>query len=205
MKMRLHYATASPFARKVRVIALETGLDRDIEEHAVTLSPVKANAELARDNPLMKVPTLVTPEGSALFDSRVICEYLDTLHAGRTFFPSNGPDRWLALRQQALCDGILDAAVLCRYEAAVRPRQHQWADWRAGQLAKISAALAALEREAASLEGELTIGSVTAACALDYLDFRLPDLKWRDSAPALARWFPKVSARPSFKATAPAA
>ncbi len=205
MKIKLHYAPASPFARKVRVIARETGLDNDIEEQAVALSPVKPNADLARDNPLMKVPTLVTAEGSALYDSRVICEYLDTLHAGRKFFPPTGSERWQALRQQALCDGILDAAVLCRYEAAVRPERYQWEEWRAGQLAKISAALAVLEREASSLEGELTIGSVTAACALDYLDFRLPELKWRERAPALSRWFAKVSARPSFKATAPAA
>lgn len=186
------------------MLALETGLDRDIEPHAITVSPVNPNSELARDNPLMKVPTLITADGAALFDSRVICEYLDTLHPGRKFFPANGPARWQALRQQALCDGILDAAVLCRYEAAVRPGQYQWSEWRSGQLGKIAAALAALEREAASLEGELTIGSVAAACALGYLDFRLPEMKWRDGAPALARWFGKVSARPSFLATAPA-
>lgn len=204
MKMKLHYAPASPFARKVRVVALETGLDRDIEPHAITVSPVNPNLNLARDNPLIKVPTLITVDGTALFDSRVICEYLDGLHAGRKFFPANGPARWQALRQQALCDGVLDAAVLCRYEAAVRPKEFQWSEWRAGQLGKIAAALAALEREAASLEGELTIGSVTAACALGYLDFRLPEINWRDGAPALSRWFAKVSARQSFLATAPA-
>jgi len=203
MKMKLHYSPASPFARKVRVFALETGLDRDIEPHAITVSPVNPNSELASDNPLMKVPTLITADGTALFDSRVICEYLDTLHSGRKLFPANGPARWQALRQQALCDGILDAAVLCRYEAAVRPEQFQWSEWRSGQLAKIAAALAALEREAASLEGELTIGRLTAACALSYLDFRLPEMKWRDNVPALAQWFGKLSARPSFHATAP--
>jgi glutathione S-transferase len=203
MKMKLHYAPASPFARKVRMVALETGLDRDIESHVITVSPVNPNSELARDNPLMKVPTLIAADGTALFDSRVICEYLDALHQGRKLFPATGPARWQALRQQALCDGILDAAVLCRYEAAVRPEQYRWSEWRSGQLGKIAAALAALEREAASLEAEFTIGSVTAACALGYLDFRLPDVKWRDSAPGLARWFGKVSARPSFQATAP--
>jgi len=204
MKMTLHYAPVSPFARKVRMVALETGLDRDIEPHVITVSPVNPNSELARDNPLMKVPTLITADGTALFDSRVICEYLDALHKGRKLFPANGPARWQALRQQALCDGILDAAVLCRYEAAVRPERYQWSGWRSGQLGKVAAALAALELEAASLEGELTIGSITAACALGYLDFRLPDVKWRDSAPGLTRWFGKVSARPSFQATAPA-
>jgi glutathione S-transferase len=147
----------------------------------------------------------VTADGTALFDSRVICEYLDTLHSGRKFFPAGGRERWQALRQQALCDGIMDAAVLCRYEAAVRPQQYQWDEWRSGQLGKITRGLAVLEQEAASLEGELTIGSVTAACALDYLDFRLPEIKWRDTASALGRWFKKVSARPSFQATAPKA
>jgi glutathione S-transferase len=205
MKMKLHYAPGSPFARKVRMVALETGLDRDIEPHVITVSPVNPNLDLARDNPLMKVPTLITADGTALFDSRVICEYLDTLHPGRKFFPANGPARWQALRQQALCDGVLDAAVLCRYEAAVRPEQYRWSEWRSGQLGKIGAALGVLEHEAASLDGELTIGSVTAACALGYLDFRLPDMKWRDSAPALARWLAKIAARPSFQATAPAA
>ena len=94
MKMKLHYSPASPFARKVRVFALETGLDRDIEPHAITVSPVNPNSELASDNPLMKVPTLITADGTALFDSRVICEYLDALHSGRKLFPANGPARW---------------------------------------------------------------------------------------------------------------
>jgi glutathione S-transferase len=134
----------------------------------------------------------------------VICEYLDSLHSGRKLFPADGRARWQALRQQALFDGVLDAAVLCRYEAAIRPAEYQWTEWRSGQIGKIAGALAALEREAASLEGELTIGGVTAACALGYLDFRLPEMNWRDSAPALAQWFAKASARPSFLATAPA-
>lgn len=201
--MKLYYSPASPFARKVRMLALETGLDREIEPHQVTVSPVNPNPELARENPLMKIPALVTADGAALFDSRVICEYLDSLNAGRKLFPSSAPARWQVLRQQALCDGILDAAVLCRYEAAVRPEQYQWNAWRTGQLAKILGALAVLEREAALLEGELTIGGITAACALAYLDFRLPEIDWRQQAPALARWFTKVAARPSFKATAP--
>ena len=205
MKIRLYYATLSPFARKARVIALETGLDRDIEMHAVTVSPVNPNADLARDNPLIKVPTLVTADGTALFDSRVICEYLDTLHSGAKFFPAQGADRWRALRLQALSDGIMDAAVLCRYEAAVRPEQYRWSEWRTGQLGKITRGLSVLEQEAATLEGALTIGNVTAACALGYLDFRLPEVKWRDAAPTIARWFARISERASFKATVPAA
>lgn len=203
MGIKLYYASLSPFARKARIIALETGLERQIESLPVTVSPVNPNADLARDNPLVKVPTLVTADGIALFDSRVICEYLDTLHTGRKFFPAAGPERWKALRQQALCDGIMDAALLCRYEAAVRPEQYQWSEWRSGQLGKITRGLAVLEREAAALEGELTIGNVTAACALGYLDFRLPEIKWRDAAPALGPWFEKMSRRPSFEATAP--
>ena len=203
MTIKLYYAPLSPFARKARVIAMDAGLDREIEMVAVTVSPVSPNADLARDNPLIKVPTLVTTDGVALFDSRVICEYLDSLHSGRKFFPASGNERWGALRQQALADGIMDAAVLCRYEVAVRPQQYQWSEWRSGQLGKISRGLAVLEREAAGLEGDLTIGGVTAACALGYLDFRLPEINWRASAPALTRWFEKTSARSSFRATAP--
>ena len=194
MKIKLYYAALSPFARKPRVIAI-----------AVTVSPLNPNADLARENPLIKVPTLVTDDGTALFDSRVICEYLDTLHSGRKFFPVEGHARWQALRLQALSDGIMDAAVLCRYEAAVRPEQYQWSDWRKGQLGKISRGIAVLEHDAAKLEGELSIGNMTAACALDYLDFRLPEVNWRDSAPKLAQWFAKVSKRPSLVATAPKA
>lgn len=203
--MKLYISPISPFARKVRILAHETGLAARIEEIPATVSPVKANAEVGRANPLMKVPTLVLDDGSTLFDSPVICEYLDSLHAGRKLFPPAGEARWTALKLQAVGDGILEAAVLARYETALRPRELQWSDWINGQRGKWLAGLDLLERNAAALAGEPTIGSITAGCVLGYLDFRYGDEDWRPSRPALARWYEGFAARPSMRATAPVA
>jgi len=123
--MKLRHAAASPFVRKVMVVAHEHGLLGRIELVPTSVSPVQANAGLAAENPLMKVPSLVTDDGQVLFDSPVICEYLDGLATGRKLFPAAGPARWAALRQQALGDGILDAVILCRYELT-RPEDRRW-------------------------------------------------------------------------------
>jgi glutathione S-transferase len=203
--MKLYLSPLSPFARKVRVLVRETGLAARIEEVPVTVSPVKANAEVGRSNPLMKVPTLVLDDGSALFDSPVICEYLDSLHTGRKLVPPAGEARWTALKLQAVGDGILEAAVLARYEAALRPKELQWADWIAGQRGKWHAGLDLLERSAAALASEPTIGGVTAGCALGYLDLRYGDEDWRGSRPALARWYEAFAKRESMRATVPVA
>ena len=203
--MKLYLSPLSPFARKVRVLARETGLAARIEEVPAVVSPVKANADVGRANPLMKVPTLVLDDGSTLFDSPVICEYLDSLHAGRKLFPVAGEARWTALKLQAVGDGILEAAVLVRYETALRPKELQWADWIRGQREKWHAGLDLLERSVGAFAGELTIGSVTAGCALGYLDFRYGDDDWRGSRPALARWYEGFSGRESMRATAPVA
>jgi glutathione S-transferase len=201
--MKLYISTLSPFARKPRVIARETGLTARIEEIPVTVSPLKANAEVGSANPLMKVPTLVLDDGTALFDSPVICEYLDSLHPGRKMFPPAGEPRWTALKLQAVADGILEAAVLVRYETALRPKELQWADWIAGQREKWHAGLDFLDRSAATLAGEPTIGSITVGCALGYLDFRYGNEDWRGSRPALARWYEAFAARESMRATVP--
>ena len=203
--MKLFFNPASPFVRKVRVTARETGQDKNIEEIVAAVSPVKANADLAKANPLVKIPTLVTDDGMALFDSPVICEYLDSLHSGRKLFPPSGPARWSALRLQAVGDGILDAGILCRYEAALRPPELQWADWIAGQKGKWHAGLDLLEQNADALAGEPTIASITAGCALGWLDFRYGGDDWRGGRPRLTRWFEQFSARPSMQATMPSA
>ena len=200
--MRLWYNPASPFARKVRIVALETGLAGRIEAVSILVSPVKPHPELARENPLVKIPALATDAGT-LYDSAVICEYLDSLHGGPPLFPAAGPERWAALRLQALADGILEAAVLMRYERAVRPQALQWSDWVAGQLGKVRSGLDALARECAGWKERFGIGELTAACVLGYLDFRFPDEPWRQSHPALERWYAVVSQRPSMKATVP--
>jgi glutathione S-transferase len=200
--MKLRHAGASPFVRKVMVVAHEHGLAGRIELVPTTVSPVQANQSLAADNPLMKVPSLTTDDGQVLFDSPVICEYLDSLAGGGKFFPAIGAARWTALRQQALGDGILDALILCRYETT-RPADKRWNGWTDGQMAKAHQGLAAAERE--DLAGPRTIGHVTIGCMLGYLDFRFPNDGWRQRHPRLAAWYREVEQLPSMQATKPPA
>jgi glutathione S-transferase len=200
--MKLRHAAASPFVRKVMVVAHELGLLGRIELVPTTVSPVQINESLAAHNPLMKVPSLVTDDGQVLFDSPVICEYLDTLAGGGKFFPASGAARWTALRQQALGDGVLDALVLCRYETT-RPEDKRWSGWTDGQIKKAHQGLAALERE--DLAGRRTIGPVTFGCVLGYLDFRFPDDGWRTRHPKLAAWYNEIEQLSSMQASKPPA
>ena len=201
--MKLRTNRASPFARKARIVTRETGLAPRIEEVEIAVSPVAPNESLARENPLVKIPALVADSGETLYDSAVICEYLDTLHTGRKLFPSSGAPRFAALRRQALTDGILEAAVLCRYEVAVRPEALRWKDWLEGQKHKIRSGLDALEAEVGSWGDEFDIAQIGAACVCGYLDFRFPDLEWRAGRPKLTAWFERVAQRPSVRDTAP--
>jgi glutathione S-transferase len=199
--MKLYYNPASPYVRKVRVLAMETGLMDQIELARVTITPTDPDATLCADNPIGKIPTLVLDDGDTLYDSRVICEYLDGLHAGARLFPGDGDARWIALRRQALADGILDSAVNTRYETFLRPEELRWADWVDNQMAKIRRSLDVLESE--SPGDAIDIGSISVACALGYLDFRYSDEGWRDSRPKLAAWFEKFAQRPSMSETSP--
>jgi glutathione S-transferase len=199
--MKLRHNSASPFVRKVMVCAHELGLADKIELLNTAVSPVEANASLAGENPLMKIPALVTDDGEVLFDSPVICEYLDSLAGGGKLFPA-GKARWTALRQQALGDGILDALILCRYEIAARPEEKRFAGWTDGQMKKAHQGLAVLEQEDLS---DRTIGTITAGCTLGYLDFRFPNDGWRSRHPKLAEWYKTIEALPSMQATKPPA
>jgi glutathione S-transferase len=203
MTMKLWYSPASPFARKVRVSAIELGLARRVELAQVTVQPSRPNLELARENPLIKIPALKAGDGTVLYDSRVICEYLDALAGGNRLFPASGAARWDALRRQALGDGIMDAGILRRYELAQRPEALHWPEWLAGQQAKIDHGLDAAEREAPAWGDAFDIGHLTLACGLGWLDFRFPDSGWRAPRPRLAAWFARVSARPSLAQTVP--
>jgi glutathione S-transferase len=202
--MKLRFAAASPFVRKVMVVALETGLSERIERVSTSVSPVKPNEDVARENPLVKVPSLTTDDGTVLYDSPVICEYLDTLHDGPKLFPAEGAPRWTALRQQALADGLLEAAILMRYEN-LRPEEKRWQDWIESQMRRVRGALAALEIETAagSLAVPLTIGQVTIGCALGYLDFRFAGEQWRLRHRLLAAWFEEFGKRKSMQLTVP--
>jgi glutathione S-transferase len=201
--MKLYYSPTSPYVRKVTVLALETGLDARIERLATPTTPIDQNPEVAAANPVAKVPTLVTDDGLHLFDSRVICEYLDTLHAGKKFFPADA-SRWAVLRQQALGDGLLDAALLVRYEGFLRPDDKRWSDWADGQMKKVRGALAEIEKLSSGFGDRVDIGTVSIACALGYMDFRYADMGWRKDYPQAAAFADRMFARPSFKSSVPA-
>jgi len=197
--VKLYTNPASPFARKCRVIAHE--LKIKLEEIVVM---ARDDESLRRFNPLKKIPILILDDGSALFDSPVICEYLNEFGGGK-FFPGMSiwrsvSGRWKALGLQALCDGIMDAAVGCRYEVLVAEDRRN-ADHIARHMASVAAGLDALER--VTFSDVPTIGEVSAGCALGYLDFRYPDLNWRDGHPKLAEWFAKFAQYKSMLATAP--
>jgi len=203
--MRLHHSPTSPFVRKCLVCAHELGLFAWLTLVPAVAHPVQGDARLAELNPLGKIPILETEADGVLYDSRVICEYLDTLAGGGRLLPAPGPARWPVRVDEALGDGILDAAVLNRYETAVRPEKLRWAEWSAGQMAKVGAALATLERRAPALAGRLDVGTIAIGCALGYLDFRYAPLGWRSAHPRLAAWFATLEARPSMLATRPPA
>jgi glutathione S-transferase len=197
--MKLRYSPTSPYVRKVLVTALETGLESRIER--ITTDPWSVDVGLLHENPLSKVPTLVADDGLVLYDSPVICEYLDGLHRGRPLIPG-GAGRWTVLRLQALGDGILDAAVLLRLEA-MRPEQERSEHWQVVQQTTVDRGLDALEVEVADWPVEPDLGQITAACALGYLDFRFAERNWRASHAKLAEWYAAFAQRPSVDATRP--
>lgn len=202
--MRLWYSPASPFVRKVIIVAHETGQTDKIGIVEVSTNVVARNPDLVKDNPLGKIPALVLDDGSVLFDSRVICAYLDSLHDGPKLVPQSGPARFRVMTLEALGDGILDAAVNTRYETALRPQEMRWDKWIEGQMAKVNSSLDNVQaRWMDVLEGPLNQGTITVASALGYLDFRFPDIGWRAGRPKLAEWFARFSERPSMKVSAP--
>ena len=200
--MKLYASSTSPFVRKVRISALELGLAARIEEVPISLSPVNPHAALREHNPLGKIPALITDTGEALYDSAVICEYLDALAGGSRLYPAEGPARWRALRRQALADGLAEAAILMRYELVIRPEALRWSEWLDGQRLKVRTALDALEAE--PLDGPFDIGAISIVCALEYFEFRFPEERWREGRPQLAAWHERLSRRPSVASTRPA-
>ncbi|MBV7483007.1 glutathione S-transferase [Bordetella sp. BOR01] len=202
--MKIYFSPSSPFVRKCMAVAHETGLASRIQTLPSAAHPVNRDRNIIPSNPLGQVPTLITDDGQALYDSRVICEYLDDLGGGK-LFPAAGPARWQALADQALADGILGAALLARYEITVRPESSRWSDWIDGQMSKVADALAQFEQRAAAFGDRVDIGTLTLGCALGYLDFRYADYDWRSSHPALAAWYAGFGERPSLRDTAPQA
>lgn len=200
--MKLYYSPTSPFVRKVNVCAIELGVDDKLER--IVTNPWENDADLLTDNPLSKVPTLITDDGMVLYDSPVICEFLDTLVGGDRLIPAEGAERWIALRLQALGDGILDAAVL-RFLERKRPQTQQSNDWDSIQRDAVQRALKYLQSEVNSWEDKVTVGQIAIGCALGYLDFRFAEDNWRQEVPDLAGWFAQFAERNSMQTTLPIA
>jgi len=194
--MKLRYSLTSPYVRKVVVAAIELGLDGRIEK--IPTNTADPASGLANDNPLSKVPALITDEGP-LYDSPVICEYLDSLHNGRKLFPAPIGERMIALRWQALGDGMLDFLLLWRNEltrpAQSEPHLNTYRVKRAKTLDSLEAEADALERT------PYCIGHIAIGCALSYIDFRFAGDPWRETHPRLAAWHAAIAARPSFRLT----
>ncbi|MGF6110748.1 glutathione S-transferase [Pseudomonas frederiksbergensis] len=204
--MTLFHNPASPFVRKVTVLLHETGQTDRVALQASQLTPVSPDLALCEDNPLGKIPALRLADGNVIHDSRVILDYLDHQHVGNPLIPRDGPARWRRLTLASLADGIMDAAVMIRYEQALRAPEKHWDEWLDGQREKIRRALALLEADAiAELTSHFDVAAISVACALGYLDLRHPDLEWRTANPKLAEWFFQVSQRPSMLATMPKA
>jgi glutathione S-transferase len=200
MAMRLHWSPKSPYVRKVLICAHELGLTYRLELVRSVAAMSKPNARLMQDNPLSKIPTLVLEDGFALFDSAVICEYLNELGAG-TLFPREGSDKWQTQRWHAFGDGLLDALILWRNE---REREAPLPALLEAFELKTRAALKQLDDEAQALnETAFSIGHIALACALGYLDYRFDAFGWRAIAPRLAEWHAEVGTRPSFQTTEP--
>ncbi|MFW0765977.1 glutathione S-transferase N-terminal domain-containing protein [Trabulsiella odontotermitis] len=201
--MQLFYASTSAYVRKVMVCATVLGLVDALERLDSAAHPIVRDERIAAFNPLAKVPALRTENGMCLYDSRVICEYLNARAQG-DLFPANGDARWRSLARQALGDGIIDAALLARYEFSARPPEKQWQDWADAQLKKVSAALSDIERQVSGFsEQPDDIGLIAIGCALGYLDFRFAGLNWRDRHPLTATWFAVFDAHPAMAATRP--
>jgi len=200
--MKIFSAAASPFVRKCLVAAAELGLRERIELVSAAAHPVNRDKNVVAHNPLGKIPTLLADDGSVLYDSRVICEYLNALGDGH-LLPREGKARWSVLAEQSLADGICDAAVLTRYETFARPEPLRWNEWIAGQLEKVTSGLDLIEERAAGFADRVDLGTIAFGCALGYLDFRFASLAWRDNRPHAAAWFERFGERPSMIDTRP--
>ena len=200
--MKLYWSSRSPFVRKVMVTAHELGLAGQIATERVVVSALKPNTDVMAHNPLAKLPTLILDDGGALYDSRVICEYLASLKPQAQLFPASGAERITALRRQALADGLMDALILWLMDRA-KPAGLQQTALIDGCRMKLRAVLDAMEKDADALQTTpFGIGHIATGVALSYVDFRFPAETWRQGRAELAAWHEPFAARPSMAATA---
>ena len=202
--MKLLSNPLSPYGRKVKIAAAMKGLESKIEAVGIDTNPAD-NPQINKANPLAKIPALIAEDGMVLFDSHVVCEYLDSLAPSPVLFPKSGRERWETLVLGSLADGILDAALLLVYEKRFRPEDKWHAPWQQRQQAKIDRALDQLEKAPPAWGSSPDYGHLTLACGLGYLDFR-HEGKWRAGHPQLVAWLDRFAkAVPAFEATRPTA
>lgn len=200
--MKIYGDMISPFVRMAIVTAHEAGLGGKVQHIVEGVKPTEVNEKLARLSPIGKIPVLETDHGHGIYDSRVIMEYLCHAAGDSSLFPSDGVKRFRVLTLLALSQGLADAAVAYRYEVAARPQGLQWEDWMKRTMARINAAIDELEANWQDALADVNAGSLAAAVALSYIDFRLGDLGWRKSRPKLAAWHAAFSTRDSMVKTA---
>lgn len=199
--MELYFSGTSPYARKVRMVVIEKGLADRVE--VIATNPMDDGATLTAANPLGKVPALVTDDGAAIFDSSVICGYLDSLNEAPVLIPA-GSARWQVLTAEALTDGMIDAAFATVMEGR-RPAEQRSDMWLGRWARAILRSADAVEADLSRFEGPVSLAQIGLGAALGYLDFRLPEMGWRDGRPKTAAWFAAFSQRPAMQETDPEA
>ncbi|MBR1090279.1 glutathione S-transferase family protein [Bradyrhizobium manausense] len=202
--MKLSFSQASPFARKVRIAAIELGLIDKIEFTPATVAPGTVNEDYSKITPLKKLPVLITDDGDVILDSYVIVEYLNEMAAG-SLIPDYGPRRWKAKTNHSLINGMLDSMLLCRYEKMVRPQGLQWQAWSDDHWNRAWTGMARFENMPEVLNGPFDISQIGLVCVLGYADFRFADCGWRKAYPKLDAFYQKMLERPSVKISVPPA
>ena len=201
--MKLTYSPASPFARKVRIAAIELGLIDKIEFVPTAVAPAQPNDEYTRITPLKKLPVLILDNGDVILDSYVITEYLDELAGGGKLIPAAGPSRWKVKSEHSMLQGMLDSMLLCRYEAMVRPEALRWKGWSDDHWHRAWMGMARFDQQPDLLSRPFDIVSIGLACVLGYADFRFADCGWRKAYPKLDAFHQKMLERDSVKISVP--
>jgi glutathione S-transferase len=201
--MKLTFSPASPFARKVRITAIELGLIDRIEFVPTTVAPGTPNDEYSRVTPVKKLPALILDNGEVILDSYVIVEYLDEIAGGGKLIPAAGPARWKVKSDHSLLQGMLDSMLLCRYENMVRPEGLRWKAWSDDHWNRAWKGMARFEAQTEMLSRPLDISQIALTCVLGYADFRFADCGWRKAYPKLDAFHQRMLERPSIKISLP--
>jgi glutathione S-transferase len=201
--MKLTFSPASPFARKVRIAAIELGLIDKIEFVPTSVAPAQANDDYSKITPVKKLPVLILDNGDVILDSYVIVEYLDELAGGGKLIPASGPDRWKVKSDHSLLQAMLDAMLLCRYENMVRPKELKWQPWADDQWSRAWRGMARFNDKTDVLSRPLDIVQIALTCVLGYADFRYSDCGWREAYPNLDAFHERMLERPSIKISLP--